>query len=102
MAAQTRMEGGKGSGAADRPAGSSRSLAESSGDPARHAPVSIGVAGLDRILRGGIPAGSVVLLAGSPGTGKTTLGSQIAFRHAASGGNTVFATVMAESHDRML
>jgi circadian clock protein KaiC len=105
MAAQTGMGGAEGSGVAGRPAGSNRSvgpLAERSGDPARHAPVSTGVAGLDRILRGGIPAGSVVLLAGSPGTGKTTLGSQFAFRYAASGGSAVFATVMAESHDRML
>ena len=105
MTARTGMEGTEDLGDSDRPDGSGRSDGPEEGlpvDPVRLAPVATGVAGLDRILRGGIPAGSVVLLAGSPGTGKTTLGSQIAFRYAASGGKTVFATVMAESHDRML
>ncbi len=36
--------------------------------------VSIGVPGIDQILRGGLPAGNVFLLHGGPGTGKTTLG----------------------------
>lgn len=61
-----------------------------------------GVPELDRLLRGGVPAGSVVLVAGAPGTGKTTLGNHLAHAHAADGGTAVFATAMAESHDRML
>lgn len=60
------------------------------------------VPGLDRVLRGGIPRGSVVLVAGSPGTGKTTLGNQMAFRHAERGATAVVATLMAETHDRMI
>jgi circadian clock protein KaiC len=42
------------------------------------------------------------LVAGPPGTGKTTLGNQLAYAHAAGGGSAVFATLLAESHDTML
>jgi circadian clock protein KaiC len=35
-----------------------------------------GIAGLDEILRGGFPLGCMFLIAGSPGTGKTTLAMQ--------------------------
>jgi circadian clock protein KaiC len=70
--------------------------------PPRLAQLPTGIAGVDAVLRGGIPAGSVVLVAGSPGTGKTTLGNQLAHVHAAGGGRAVFATAMAETHDRML
>jgi circadian clock protein KaiC len=38
--------------------------------------VSLGIAGLDEMLGGGIPAGNAVLLAGPSGSGKTTLCSQ--------------------------
>ncbi|MDQ0314568.1 ATPase domain-containing protein [Amorphus orientalis] len=36
-------------------------------------PVSTGVSGLDEMLKGGFPAGSVSLYTGAPGTAKTTL-----------------------------
>jgi circadian clock protein KaiC len=42
-------------------------------DPAR---LSTGVPGLDDVLRGGLPAGSMFLIEGAPGAGKTTLGLQ--------------------------
>ena len=64
--------------------------------------VPTGVAGLDVILGGGLPAAGAYLIAGIPGTGKTTLGNQLAFLHAAGGGSAVFATILAESHGRML
>lgn len=35
-----------------------------------------GVSGLDKMLQGGLIAGSIALLQGAPGTGKTTLGMQ--------------------------
>jgi circadian clock protein KaiC len=41
-------------------------------------------------------------VAGSPGVGKTTLGNQIAFHHAATGGRVVVTTLLAETHDLML
>jgi circadian clock protein KaiC len=60
------------------------------------------VPGLDAVLGGGLPAGRTCLVAGPPGTGKTTLGNQLAFAHAAAGGTAVFATLLAEPHDMML
>jgi KaiC/GvpD/RAD55 family RecA-like ATPase len=38
--------------------------------------ISTGVAGLDKLIEGGVPKGSVVLVSGAPGTGKTILGMQ--------------------------
>lgn len=43
-------------------------------------PVTTGIPGLDEILGGGIPPGSVVLVRGAPGSGKTILSAQ--FLHA--------------------
>jgi circadian clock protein KaiC len=61
-----------------------------------------GIAGLDQILRGGFPVGGAYLVAGTPGTGKTTLGNHLAYAHAAGGGVSIIATLVAETHDRML
>lgn len=47
-----------------------------------------GMDGLDAIPDGGRPAGRTCLIAGPPGTGKTTLGNQLAFNHAATGGRS--------------
>ena len=41
--------------------------------------VSTGVIGLNQLLRGGFPAGSMVLVVGTPGSGKSTLGKQFLF-----------------------
>jgi circadian clock protein KaiC len=38
--------------------------------------VSTGVEGLDELIEGGFQRGSLILLAGNPGTGKTTFGAQ--------------------------
>ena len=43
------------------------------------ATLSTGVAGFDEVLGGGIPEYSFNLIAGAPGTGKTTLAQQILF-----------------------
>lgn len=57
------------------PCGRSRPLPE----PDR---VKTGIHGLDRILFGGFPRGNVVVVAGPPGTGKTTLGLEFIYRGA--------------------
>jgi circadian clock protein KaiC len=44
--------------------------------------VKTGIHGLDDILLGGIPRGNVVIVTGSPGTGKTTLGMEFIYRGA--------------------
>jgi DNA repair protein RadA/Sms len=47
--------------------------------------ISTGLAGVDRVLGGGLVAGSVSLLAGAPGIGKSTLLLQLASRLSAAG-----------------
>ena len=64
--------------------------------------VETGVRGLDVVLGGGIPVGRTCMVAGSPGVGKTTLGNQLAFHHAATGGQALVTTLLSETHDLML
>lgn len=54
--------------------------------------VAIGIAEMDRVLGGGLVPGSVVLLGGDPGIGKSTLLLQAAFRIARSGWRVLFAS----------
>ncbi|HYH12035.1 MAG TPA: ATPase domain-containing protein [Thermomicrobiales bacterium] len=61
-----------------------------------------GIPGLDAVLGGGLPAGRTCLIAGPPGSGKTTLGNQMAFTHAGGGGSVIYATLHTETHDIML
>ena len=60
--------------------------------------VATGVAGLDAMLRGGIPEGRASLLAGRSGTGKTVLALQIA-AHLARGVCPVIVVAVEESPD---
>ena len=62
----------------------------------------MGIPGLDPILEGGLLRGGVYFVQGPPGGGKTILGNQVCFAHAASGGQAVYITLLAESHVRML
>jgi circadian clock protein KaiC len=64
--------------------------------------LATGVLGLDAVLGGGIPVGRTCMVAGSPGVGKTTLGNQLAFYHAATGGQALVTTLLSETHDLML
>ena len=52
----------------------------------------MGIGELDRVLGGGLVAGSVVLLGGEPGIGKSTLLLQAAAGVAASGATVLYAT----------
>ena len=64
--------------------------------------VPTGIAGLDLIVRGGLLTGGAYIVMGLPGTGKTTLGTQVAFSHVARGGRALYVTLLAETHARML
>ena len=59
------------------------------GDPER---ILTGLEGVDRVLGGGLVAGSVVLLAGEPGIGKSTLALQVAGALAAAGRTCLLAS----------
>ncbi len=64
--------------------------------------LSTRIPGLDQVLGGGLLAGDTYLVTGEPGTGKTTLGNHLAFAHVAADGRSLVATLLTETHDRML
>ena len=64
--------------------------------------IDTGVPGLDTILNGGLFKGGVYIVEGEPGSGKTILGNQICFHRAAQGESTIYITLLAESHTRMI
>ncbi len=53
---------------------------------------STGVEGLDELLNGGIPEGGVILVAGHPGSGKSTLGAQFLYAGCLEGEAGVYAS----------
>ena len=64
--------------------------------------LSSGIKGCDQILGGGFPSGSVYLIQGLAGSGKTTLACQIGFTQASAGKKVVIITLIAETHAKML
>lgn len=64
--------------------------------------LSTGIPGLDVILDGGLLAGSVYIVQGTPGAGKTILANQLCFHRAAQGEHVLYVTLLAESHDRLM
>ncbi|MEP7370967.1 MAG: ATPase domain-containing protein [Nitrosospira sp.] len=64
--------------------------------------LATGVPGLDNLLGGGLPEFSFNLIAGSPGTGKTTLAHQIMFSLANLDNRALFFTVLGEPALKML
>ncbi|SHN47626.1 ATPase domain-containing protein [Cryptosporangium aurantiacum] len=64
--------------------------------------LSTGLADLDLILGGGLFAGSVVVLAGPPGSGKTILAQQICFANATVEHKAVYYTTLSEPHSKLV
>src|SRR6187431_3126257 len=52
-----------------------------------------GIAGLDDVLRGGLPRDRLYLVEGDPGTGKTTLGLQFLLEGARAGERVLYVTL---------
>ena len=61
-----------------------------------------GVPGLDEILGGGLPEFSFNIIAGAPGSGKTTLAHQIMFANASPRTPALYFTVLGEPAIKML
>jgi circadian clock protein KaiC len=55
-----------------------------------------GIPGLDEMIEGGFPVPSTVLVAGEPGTGKTTLSVQSLFDVARNGGVGIYLAAISE------
>ena len=68
--------------------------------PIRQLPT--GVPGLDAVLGGGLPEYSFNLIAGAPGSGKTTLAQQILFANGSPGLPSLYFTVLGESPLKVL
>ncbi|OBI14300.1 MULTISPECIES: DNA repair protein RadA [unclassified Mycobacterium] len=80
--------GGRRTGIAS--ASASRAVPITSVEPNASRHRSTGVAELDRVLGGGVVPGSVTLLAGDPGVGKSTLLLKVAHRWALSGRRALY------------
>jgi circadian clock protein KaiC len=64
--------------------------------------VKTGIEELDLVLGGGLPAGSLVVLAGSPGTGKTILAQQMCFGIATRERRAIYYTTLSEPHAKLI
>jgi len=58
--------------------------------------ITTGIPGLDEMIMGGFPKPSAILIAGEPGTGKTTFSVQSLFHGAKKGETCVYITAISE------
>ncbi|MGC9113190.1 RAD55 family ATPase, partial [Acidilobus sp.] len=61
--------------------------------------IFLGVPGLDDMFSEGVPRGSIILVAGYPGAGKTTLASQFAYQGASSGEPSLYVSFVEPRED---
>jgi circadian clock protein KaiC len=61
-----------------------------------------GISELDVILGGGLEPGSLVILAGAPGSGKTILAQQICFANATPEHKALYYTTLSEPHSKLV
>jgi circadian clock protein KaiC len=64
--------------------------------------LTTGVPGLDTVLAGGLEPGSVTVIAGAPGAGKTILAQQMCFTNATSERKAVYYTTLSEPHSKLV
>ncbi|HUI03013.1 MAG TPA: DNA repair protein RadA [Acidimicrobiales bacterium] len=96
---QVPLPGAAAPGAAALRAGSLEApLALCDVDPGGAAPVATGLAELDRVLGGGLVPGSVTLLGGAPGIGKSTLLLQVMASMAGGGARVLLVSAEESAH----
>src|ERR1700738_4762412 len=61
-----------------------------------------GIPDLDLILGGGLEPGSLFIMAGAPGTGKTILAQQICFANATPEHKALYYTTLSEPHSKLV
>jgi circadian clock protein KaiC len=64
--------------------------------------LSTGINELDLVLGGGLQPGSLVVVAGAPGTGKTILAQQICFASATPDRKAIYYTTLSEPHSKLV
>ena len=64
--------------------------------------LSSGRASLDDVLKGGLPAHAITLIAGEPGTGKTILAHHFVFRNATPEHPALYCSTVSEPLDKLL
>ena len=64
--------------------------------------IATGCVGLDEILNGGIPANTITVLMGAPGTGKTILAEEIAFCNATEKQPALYLTTLSEPLEKFI
>lgn len=64
--------------------------------------INTGIPGLDEVLFGGIPANTISVIMGAPGTGKTILAEQIAFTNASYGATALYLTTLSEPLEKFI
>jgi DNA repair protein RadA/Sms len=78
------------SGGATKPTTAASTLSQIGDNPVRRTPTGIGE--LDRVLGGGIVDAEVILFAGAPGSGKSTLSLRLADNYAKMGRNVLYSS----------
>jgi circadian clock protein KaiC len=64
--------------------------------------ISTGCEGLDQILYGGIPANTISVVMGAPGTGKTILAEGLAFKNATPETPALYLTTLSEPLEKFI
>ena len=66
------------------------------------AKIPTGCAGLDEVLHGGLPANTITVLMGAPGTGKTILAEQFAFANASPDAPVLYLSTLSEPLEKFI
>lgn len=64
--------------------------------------ISTGIAELDVVLNGGLLPGSLAVIAGAPGSGKTILAQQICFSNAHPDAKAIYYATLSEPHSKLV